>query len=151
MPKLELLEKYAQLDIEQFNDEFEINVESRRRLLKEDNHKYLDGLLSKKADLTPLQTCMYLEDIDTNFGLNNLYGKHIIDAPLSTFATVKSASIRLRDGTMLTEKELEVILTNEKTAEYVSDDLLTALNSDNKLKIFSLIPEELQTLLKGLG
>jgi hypothetical protein len=146
----EKIEKYASLNTEEFNELFDVHLSSRKRFMKEGDLKYLAGLSEKVAELTPMQACLYLEEIDNTFGLNRLYGKHIDDAPLSTFAINKEASVKLHNGDELTSSSLDAILGNEKIAEYVSDELLRALNTDNGLKVFSLMPSELQDLLRGL-
>lgn len=144
------VEKYASFDLDNYCDDVDIHIKARKRLLKEDNHKYINGLLDKKAELNPLQTCLYLEEIDNTFGLNHLYGKHIEDAPTSVFAQTKEASIKLHDGSTITASDLSSILENEKTAEMVSQDLYKALRSSKGMDVFELMPKELQLHLKGL-
>ena len=145
-----MLTKYANINLEEFNDDVDVHIKSRKRVLKHENHKYLDGLREKMAEIGPLQTCLYLEEIDKTFGLDNLYKKEIEDAPLSVFALHKEASIKLKDGSSISKDNLDTVLGHEKVSEMVSEDLLKALNTDNGLHIFELMPADLQTHLKGL-
>ena len=144
------ISKYASFDMENYNDDTELHIKSRLRFLKPENHKYVEGLLVKRASLNPLQTCLYLEELDNTMGLNNLYGKYIEDAPTSTFQVVKEASIILKGGGKFTQTDLDSVLGNEKIAEHADADLLEALNTDSGLKVYNAMPEELQNHLKSL-
>jgi hypothetical protein len=142
--------KYASFDMDNYNDDTELHIKSRLKFLKPENHKYVEGLLAKRASLNPLQTCLYLEELDTTMGLNNLYGKYIDDAPTSTFDTIKEASITLKSGNHFTQTNLNDVLDNEKTAEHVDADLLHALHTEDGLRVYNSMPQELQDHLKSL-
>lgn len=144
------ISKYASFDMDNYNDDADLHIKARMRFLKPENHKYVEGLLAKKASLNPLQTCLYLEELDNTMGLNNLYGKYIDDAPSSTFDTFKEASIILKNGDTFTQTDLDTVLGNEKTAEAVDKDLLNALNTESGLNVYNAMPEELQDHLKSL-
>lgn len=144
------IKKYASFNVNKYNDEVEIHVKTRKRFLKEADHKYVDGLLNKLAEFSPLQTCMYLEEIDNTFNLSHLYGKQMDDAPSSCFEQVKEASVLSHNGTEITKRIINNIVNNEKFAELFDNELLANLKSDDALNIFSKLSENSQNKLLNL-
>lgn len=147
----EKIEKYARINTAAYNDDVVTNLRARKRLLKQANHKYVDGLLSKLADMQPKVAFMYLEEIDKNFGLDNLYNKHIDDAVLSCFGLHKEASVQSKSGVEVTQSDLESITKCAGFDELVSEDMQKALRSDKALEVFGMMSQTFQDRLIGLN
>lgn len=138
-PLVGILEKYANLNKNEFNPDFYNHINVRKAQLRDDDEEgaELYNDLLRKADEIGVEKCAYvLEVIDKELGLDEFYGTVVTNPFESTYGQVKTAGVDI-DGTFVTSEmlrkadpsDLSVLVGNDVTTELRGEDGLVVLES----------------------
>lgn len=143
--KKTLLEKYAELDVTKFNEDFYDHIQIRKSYLKEDETELkseYDDLLNRADDLGPLNTAYALEELDKIANLNSSYGKGILEPLVSVVGFNKIAGKEI-DGNFITLDKLRKIDKGVLT-EIVGNDYIKDLTGEDGIDVYASLPKPLR-------
>jgi hypothetical protein len=132
--------KYANLDLGQFNDNFERHVAMRKDYVVDADDKVIyDELLEKHAELGVVTSARALEAIDNHYGLTNLWDTKLADPITATCSFAKEAEVEI-DGQYVNQSQLTSLLGKDVSG-WIDDQTKTELGGDDGLDILKSLPE----------
>jgi len=134
------MDKYANLTLDSFNDNFDRHVSMRKDyVLGEDGKKIYDELLSKHAELGVLTSARALEAIDSHYGIDSLWDTKLADPITATFGLVKEAEVEI-DGQYVSQSQLNSLLKKDISG-WVDEHTRSELSGSDGLDVFKSLPE----------
>ena len=145
------INKYASLNISEFNKEFRDHIKVRKTFVKEAEVGIYNDLLVKAKEIGPSKTAAVLHKIDKSFGLTKLYGKTIEDPLLTVFSGPDKYAELVADidGTKVSLKQLKALNDDDLTT-IVGNDAIPELKSNEGLEVLASFPKPIRLEVLGL-
>jgi len=135
-----LIEKYAHLDHNLYNEDFRYHVKSRISLTPDEENKHLyEELIEKQAEWAPVKTATVLYKLDKKAGLNYYYGKSVEDPVGAVFGINKEAEYEI-DGKIWKESDFEKISENE----ILDENTVKELHGPDKIAVLKSLPSPIR-------
>lgn len=80
------IEKFANLNLSKFNEDFELHVRGRERYLKEEDREIYQDIIKIASDHSPTKVAKVLESCDVKLGLDEHWGAGIANPAISVFS-----------------------------------------------------------------
>ncbi len=134
------ISKYASINMNSFNEDYESHVKIRAKYLKADeDFGIYEELLEKRASIGVENATKALEAIDLHFGLDKLWGTKIADPVISTCSMQKEAEIEI-DGKYISRSHLNTLLRKDISG-WVDPYTKKELEGEDGLDVFKSLPE----------
>ena len=139
------IDKYASLNILEFNKEFRDHIKVRKSFVKEAQSGIYDDLLGRSKEIGTSKTAAVLHKIDKSFGLTKLYGKSIEDPLLSVFSGPDKYAEMVADidDTQVSLRQLKS-LNDDDLTPIIGNDAITELKSNEGLEVLASFPKPIR-------
>lgn len=134
--------EFSKLSIDKFNPDLYNHIQVRKSSLREDMEDYREtynDILRNADELGTVKVAFLIELLDKESGLDNYYGRSIIDPIRTTFAIEKKAGLSFEDR-IISPDDLNALPSNS-LMEIVGDkDVISGLKGSEALVVFESLP-----------
>ncbi len=135
--------KLAQYDSTEFNPDYKLHITIRKKYIidnddSRDMINTINSVIEKSAEFGPEKTAALVELIDSDLGIQGLYGSKIFSPREAVYKLKKVASINI-DGNTITNQDLKALDDYDLTS-IVGSEGATELKGDQGLEVLASLP-----------
>lgn len=135
--------KLAQYDSSKFNPDYKLHITIRKKYVidnddSKDMMNTINSVIEKSAEFGPEKTAALVELIDSDLGLEKLYGSKIFSPREAIYKLNKIASVNI-DGNIITNADLIKLDDYDLTA-IVGSEGVAELKSEQGLEVLASLP-----------